>query len=175
MPDAAIVATGPSVSADLVIRVIRAGAVEFLRRPVDRADVAAALDKIARFRRGARAPQPRAGASRRCSPQREAWASPPWRSNLAVCLAEREPDARCSIELDSRHSDIATFLNLRPTYSVLDAFENIERLDESFLRGLLVRHAQRPLGAARARPHGAATADGRAGAGGTRDHALPLR
>ena len=61
--------------------------------------------------------------------------------NLAVCLAERAPDNTLLIELDTRQSDIATFLDLRPTYSVLDAFENIDRLDESFLRGLLTRHS----------------------------------
>jgi pilus assembly protein CpaE len=58
-----------------------------------------------------------------------------------VCLAEKAPDHTLLIELDTRQSDIATFLDLRPTYSVLDAFENIDRLDESFLRGLLTRHS----------------------------------
>jgi pilus assembly protein CpaE len=61
--------------------------------------------------------------------------------NIAVCLAEKAPDNTLLIELDTRQSDIATFLDLRPTYSVLDAFENIDRLDESFLRGLLTRHS----------------------------------
>ena len=61
LPNAAIFATGPgSVSADFVIRVIRAGALEFLRRPVERADLQAALEKVVRFRRGA-APARRVG------------------------------------------------------------------------------------------------------------------
>jgi pilus assembly protein CpaE len=61
-------------------------------------------------------------------------------ANLAVCLAERAPGSTILVDLDTRQSDIATFLNLRPTYSVLDAFENLERLDESYLRGHLLRH-----------------------------------
>jgi pilus assembly protein CpaE len=44
--------------------------------------------------------------------------------------------------LDTRQSDIATFLDLRATYSVLDAFENLHRMDESFLQGLLVKHGK---------------------------------
>jgi pilus assembly protein CpaE len=45
------------------------------------------------------------------------------------------------VDLDTRQSDIATLLNLRPQYSVLDAFENIGRMDESFLRRLLTEHS----------------------------------
>src|SRR5216683_736086 len=96
-PEAAVFVTGPSVSADFVIEVIRAGAVEFLRRPVQEGD-------------------------------------------LASCLAERAPGRTILIDLDTRQSDVATFLNLRPTYSVVDALENPDRLDASFLQGLVVRH-----------------------------------
>jgi pilus assembly protein CpaE len=45
------------------------------------------------------------------------------------------------IDLDTRQSDTATFLNLRQTYSVLDALEHLERLDESLLHGFVVKHA----------------------------------
>ena len=62
-------------------------------------------------------------------------------TNLAVCLATGGAGSALLVDLDSRQSDVATFLNLRPTYSVLDAFENVGRMDESFLRGLLIRHA----------------------------------
>jgi pilus assembly protein CpaE len=62
-------------------------------------------------------------------------------TNLAVCLAERSPGSTILIDLDTRQSDVATFLNLRATYSVLDAIENLDRLDESFLYGLLVKHS----------------------------------
>src|SRR5262245_39819423 len=62
-------------------------------------------------------------------------------TNLAVCLAERTPGQTILVDLDTRQSDIATFLNLHPTYSVLDAFESLERLDETYLRGLILKHA----------------------------------
>jgi len=59
-PEAAVFATGPSLSADFVIEVFRAGAVEFLRRPVQPEDLAAGLDKLLRLRRPS-APPPRPG------------------------------------------------------------------------------------------------------------------
>jgi pilus assembly protein CpaE len=62
-------------------------------------------------------------------------------TNVAVCLAERAPERTILVDLDTRQSDVSTFLNLQPSYSVFDAVENLERLDESFLRGLIVKHS----------------------------------
>ena len=45
------------------------------------------------------------------------------------------------VELDTRQSDIVTFLDLKPRYSIHDVVENLGRMDESLLRGLLTQHA----------------------------------
>lgn len=139
LPETAVFATGAQVSAEFVIRIMRAGAVEFLTRPVDRADLVSALEKLGRFRKG--------GGSERKPGRVTAVFSTKGgvgvttvATNLAVCLARRGASTLL-IDLDSRQSDVATFLNLRSNYSVLDAFENVGRMDESFLRGLLTRHS----------------------------------
>lgn len=139
-PEAAVFATGPSVSADFVIEVIRAGAVEFLRRPVQAGDLAAALEKLLRLRRPTQQ-VPRAGRITSVFSTKGGLGVTTLATNLAVCLAERAPGRTILIDLDTRQSDVATFLNLRPTYSVMDALDNPERLDASFLQGLVVRHA----------------------------------
>jgi len=139
-PDATVFATGPSVSADFVIHAIRAGAVEFLRRPVQREDLSTALEKLLRLRRGSQ-PAARAGRITSVFSTKGGLGVTTLATNLAVCLAERSPGSTILIDLDTRQSDIATFLNLHPTYSVLDALESLERLDESLLHGLLVKHA----------------------------------
>ena len=141
LPEAAILAMGAGVSAETVIRVIRAGAFEFLSRPVERLDLAEALEKVTRVRRGPASTVRKTGRVLSVFSTKGGLGVTTVAINLAVCLAERSPDNTLLIELDTRQSDIATFLDLRPTYSVLDAFENIDRLDESFLRGLLTRHA----------------------------------
>ena len=141
VPEAAILAMGSGVSAETVIKVIRAGAFEFLSRPVERADLAEALEKVSRVRRGPAPSARKAGSVLSVFSTKGGLGVTTVAINLAVCLAERAPDNTLLIELDTRQSDIATFLDLRPTYSVLDAFENIDRLDESFLRGLLTRHS----------------------------------
>jgi pilus assembly protein CpaE len=139
-PEAAVFATGPSVSADFVIEVIRAGAVEFLRQPVQAGDLAAALEKLLRLRRPTQ-PVARPGRIISVFSTKGGLGVTTVATNLAVCLAERAPGRTILIDLDTRQSDVATFLNLRPTYSVVDALENPDRLDASFLQGLVVRHA----------------------------------
>jgi pilus assembly protein CpaE len=139
-PEAAVFVTGPSVSADFVIEVIRAGAVEFLRRPVQGGDLAAALEKLLRIRRPAQSVA-RPGRITSVFSTKGGLGVTTVATNLAVCLAERAAGRTILIDLDTRQSDVATFLNLRPTYSVVDALENPDRLDASFLQGLVVRHA----------------------------------
>lgn len=139
-PDATVFATGSSVSADFVIQAIRAGAAEFLRRPVQREDLSAALEKLLRPRRGSQRPA-RAGRITSVFSPKGGLGVTTLATNLAVCLAERSSGSTILIDLDTRQSDIATFLNLRQTYSVLDALESLERLDESLLHGLLIKHA----------------------------------
>ncbi len=141
LPEAAILAMGNDVSAETVIKVIRAGAFEFLPRPVERGDLTAALEKVTRVRRGPAPSARKTGRVVSAFSTKGGLGVTTVAISLAVCLAEKAPDNTLLIELDTRQSDIATFLDLRPTYSVLDAFENIDRLDESFLRGLLTRHS----------------------------------
>jgi pilus assembly protein CpaE len=139
-PEAAVFAVGPSVSADFVIEVIRAGAVEFIPRPVQAGDLAAAIEKLIRLRRPGQATQ-RAGRITSIFSTKGGLGVTTIATNLGVCLAERAPGRTILIDLDTRQSDVATFLNLRPTYSVMDAVENPDRLDASLLQGLVVRHA----------------------------------
>lgn len=140
LPNTAIFAIGPSVSADLVIQIIRAGALDFLGRPVSRNDLVAALAKVARYRGGV-VSEHRHGKVTSVFSTKGGVGVTTVAANLAVCWAERASGGALLVDLDTRQSDVATFLNLRHTYSVLDAFENVGRMDESFLRRLLIQHS----------------------------------
>ncbi|HET7853065.1 MAG TPA: response regulator [Candidatus Methylomirabilis sp.] len=139
LPNTPILATAASVSAELVIRAIRAGTFDFLGRPVKQDELLAALAKMARFqRRGAT--EHRRGKVASVFSTKGGVGVTTIATNLAVCLAESAPGDVLLVDLDIRQSDVATFLNLRPTYSTLDAFEHVGRLDEPFLKGLLTKH-----------------------------------
>ena len=138
-PDTAILVTGSTRSAQQVIQVIRAGALDFLGRPVNQDELLRALDKVARSRLGSTAEQ-RVGRITSVFSTKGGVGVSTVATNLAVCWAERSPGATLLMDLDTRQSDIATFLNLRSTYSVVDAFENLERMDEAFLEHLVTKH-----------------------------------
>jgi len=140
LPGTAIFATGQSSSADFVIEVIRAGALEFIRRPVEREDLISALEKVVRLRREAPAAR-QPGHVTSVFSTKGGLGVTTMATNLAVCLAERAQGSTVLVDLDTRQSDVTTFLNLQPSYSILDALENLERLDESFLRGLVTKHS----------------------------------
>jgi pilus assembly protein CpaE len=139
LPETAILAMGHGLSAELVIRVLRAGALEFLRRPVERVDLVAALEKLARFR-GA-GPQRNPGRITSIFAAKGGLGATTLAINLGVSMAERVEGKTLLVELDNRHSDIVTFLDLKPRYSIHDVIDNLGRMDESLLRGLLTRHA----------------------------------
>jgi pilus assembly protein CpaE len=138
LPETSIVVTGPVRSADFVVQVIRAGALEYLQRPIDRDELIAALRKLQRGRRAA-VPDARPSCVTSVFSAKGGTGATTLAINLAVALAEGTSSGTLLVELDTRASDVATFLDVHPTYSVIDALESLDRMDEPFLRGLVAR------------------------------------
>ena len=140
-PSLSVIASGAGDSADLVIRAVRAGAVEFLRRPISKDELALAIEKIRRLRRGPSPAEGRVGRVVSVYAVKGGLGVTTLATNLAATLAQAAPDTVVVVDLELRHGSVSTLLNLHPTYSALDAFGQSNRLDEAFLRGLLARHA----------------------------------
>jgi pilus assembly protein CpaE len=139
LPDTALVATVAAASPEFVVQVLRAGALEVVSRPVEQRELVAALEKLARVR--GRSVQRQPGRVTAVYSTKGGLGATTLAVNLAVCFAEH-PSAKSVLlcELDTRHSDIVTFLDLHPRYSIIDVFENMERMDDSLLQGLVSRH-----------------------------------
>ena len=60
--------------------------------------------------------------------------------NSAVEIARMTKKATAVIDLKQGLSEVALFLGVRPRFTVLDAIENLHRLDRDFLRELMTRH-----------------------------------
>ena len=57
--------------------------------------------------------------------------------NVATALAQLETGSTLLIDLHLAYGDAAIFLGTEPRFSVLDALDNVHRLDRAFFRGLV--------------------------------------
>ena len=60
--------------------------------------------------------------------------------NCGVELARLSRKATLIVDLKAGLGEVSLFLGVRPRYSVLDAIDNMHRLDREFLRELVVKH-----------------------------------
>jgi pilus assembly protein CpaE len=60
--------------------------------------------------------------------------------NLAVQLAQRRSKRTLLLDFSRPMGDVAALLDLKPTFQVRDAVENVKRLDSALLEGLLTTH-----------------------------------
>ena len=59
--------------------------------------------------------------------------------NTATALAKVTPESTLLIDLNAACGDAAVFLGVEPRFSVMDALDNVQRLDTAFFSGLVVR------------------------------------
>jgi pilus assembly protein CpaE len=60
--------------------------------------------------------------------------------NCAVALARQSKRPTVIVDLKTCLGEVALFLGVRPRFTVLDAIENLHRLDQDFLKELVSRH-----------------------------------
>jgi len=123
----------------MLVRCMRAGAREFLNEPVLPGSAAEALvrasvrrDEVRRLKTAAGKLLVFVGAKGGCGVTTVA-------SNFAVALAKYAKVAL--IDLDLQLGDVSLTLGIQSGFTVLDAFQNLHRLDSDFLSGLMAKHA----------------------------------
>lgn len=140
-PEVLIIAAGPSLPAESLLSVIRAGAAEYLPRPFLLEDTAQAFRRVRR----------RLGSSR----QEESASrgqiitlfSPKGGTgvttlavNLAVSLHETTRESTIILDLATALGTAALTLGLQPRYSYLDVIQNFHRMDEELFQSFLEIH-----------------------------------
>lgn len=60
--------------------------------------------------------------------------------NTATALAKMSPESTLLTDLNVACGDAAVFLGAEPRFSVMDALENVQRLDSAYFSGLVVRN-----------------------------------
>jgi len=138
-PSAAIFAVALTAEPDLILQSMRAGANEFFTwPPADEAFHSAVRRTAARREAavGARASAvtlvffgAKGGAG-----------TTTVGVNSAVEIARLSKRSTVIVDLKPGLGEVALFLGVRPRYSLLDAIDNLHRLDREFLRELVVKH-----------------------------------
>ena len=126
---------------EMLVRCMRAGAREYLTQPIAPSTLAEALIR-ASVRRPARRNNRKAlGKLLVFGSAKGGSGSTTISSNFAVALAKASEQSTLLIDLGLPLGDAAIELGLAPTYSTVNALQNVSRLDGHFLSKLLTKHA----------------------------------
>jgi pilus assembly protein CpaE len=138
-PTVGIFAVAHVTDPDLILQAMRAGANEFFAWPVPEEAFQAAVRRLSTRRDStiaARAPSVSLvffGAKGGAGTTTVA-------VNCAVELARLTKRSTIIVDLKPCFGEVALFLGVRPRFTILDAIDNLHRLDRDFLRELVAKH-----------------------------------
>jgi pilus assembly protein CpaE len=140
-PDCSILVISSSTDGGLILRAMRAGAKEFLTRPVRIEDLLDALTRIAERRFGRGQSRARGSTVIAIAGATGGVGSTSLAVNLGCILAANEKNSVALVDLDLCLGDADVLLDSIPDYSLVDVAQNITRLDFTLLKRSLTKHS----------------------------------
>jgi pilus assembly protein CpaE len=141
LPNIHLVMTSPDSSPETILRAMRSGAEEFFVQPFNWAEVFQSLERISNKIKL----QPRATSDQgrivTVFSNKGGVGSTTVATNLGVYLAQQQRLATCIVDLVLQFGSVTSFLNLEPTYTILELVKNIKKIDPLMLDGSLVKHS----------------------------------
>jgi len=137
-PAATIFITSSDTSPNTILRSMRAGAKEYLSRPVANAELAAAIDKLMKI-----ADRSVGGGRNKLITvfsNKGGVGTTSVSVNLSVALARVTGKEVGLADLDLQAGDVSIFMNARPTKTIADVCATTGRIDSASVTGALVRH-----------------------------------
>jgi pilus assembly protein CpaE len=138
-PHAGIFAVATQADPDLILQAMRAGANEFFTWPPPEDTFQGAIRRTASRRestQGARA----AVTTLVFFGAKGGAGTTTLAVNCAVEVARLSKRATVIVDLKPGLGEVALFLGVRPRYTLIDALDNLHRLDREFLREVVVKH-----------------------------------
>ncbi len=126
----------------MLIQALRAGAKDFLRRPLARGEIQQLLERLARANHSNRK---QLGAVVSVISNKGGCGKTTLAVNLAVGLARRFPTEVILIDASLQVGHCASMLDLRPITTIYDAIKEFDRLDETLLKELALTHSPTTL------------------------------
>lgn len=125
---------------DVILRAIRAGAKEFLLRPIHSEELIAAVQKVVRvwLAKVVESVSPGKIISVFCT--KGGYGTTTVAVNLATSLAPLQDRPVVIADLDLEAGDVSTFLGIVPKYTIANVTSNLSRVDQAYLQSVLSRH-----------------------------------
>lgn len=139
-PDCSILVISESNDGQLILQSMRAGAKEFLTRPIRGEDLVASLERIGSQAFGAEEGV-RGSTVIAVAGATGGVGTTSIAVNLACVLAAQERNSVALVDLDLSLGDADVFLDTIPDYTIVDVAQNISRLDFSLLKRSLTKHS----------------------------------
>ncbi len=131
-PTTGIIIIASALDPALMLEAMRAGITEFLTVPLTPVDLQAALHRVTLERS-----EDAKGEVYAFVGAKGGVGTTTVAVNVATAVARTAPGSTLLIDLHLAYGDAAVFLGAEPRYSVVDAIENVHRLDKAFLNGLV--------------------------------------
>ncbi len=125
-------------SADFLIRAMRTGAADFLMQPLKRAEFRDAMTRLEQYLQRVHSQTRQLGKMYTFVGVKGGVGTTTAAVNFAA-LSARQNKSTLLLDLDLDSGDVASYLGLQPQYSLYDAMENLGRLDQAMLEGLVTR------------------------------------
>jgi pilus assembly protein CpaE len=139
-PSAAIFAVAGTTDPELILQAMRAGANEFFTWPPAEEAFHGAVRRTAARRESTQASSKPPSVTLVFFGAKGGAGTTTIAVNCAVELARLTKRQTIIVDLKACLGEVALFLGVRPRFTVLDAIENLHRLDRDFLKELVVRH-----------------------------------
>lgn len=139
-PRMSVFVTCADKSSDWILGLMRAGAVEYILRPVEWNDLSDALQKVGRLWVSSVGAVAKEGKVIAVYNPIGGMGTTTIAVNLAASLSA-ENDKVALVDLNLFSGDVSSFLDVSPTYTLSSVTTNIARLDASFLMSVMTRHS----------------------------------
>lgn len=139
-PDTTIFVSSEVKTPESIISAMRAGASEFLSRPIDLDELKKAIEKISKIKEQIKVQTPKISRIISVFSKKGGLGVTTLAVNLGVALSQMGEKKAALLDLDLQLGDVTSFLNLSPEYNIIDVCNKDGGVDEVKLQSCVTRH-----------------------------------
>lgn len=141
MPQTPVLLCSHTLEPEFLIRIMQVGIREFLPMPLTPDDLEAAISRVWQTKKRQSSGDRLLGQVIVVTGHKGGAGATTVAVNLAVAMAELAPEPLALVDLGRPFPDVANFLDLEPSYTILDLCQNLNELDQFFMQ-----RAMQPFG-----------------------------